>query len=147
MSRRTWYPDAQWTSQGLTHVLFSFLTNDTSDPATTGFRGCGGLTGSDGATSVANTGPSAIASITRSGVGAYLVTFADGYRYATAKFATIEDAADALHARVGAVANEGSGATTACTMAVVVRSAATATESTGRRVSCYVAFKDSGNGT
>ncbi len=147
MSRRQWYEDSRWTSQGFTHCVFSFVTNDTSDPASTSHRGCGGLTGSDGATSVANGGPSCVASITRTGVGAYLVTFADGYRYATAKFATIEDAADALHARCAAVSNEGSGDTTACTMAVVVRSAATATESTGRRVSVYVAFKDSGNGT
>ncbi len=147
MSRRTWFPDAQWTSQGLVHCLFSFVTLDTADPATTAFRGCGGLTGSSGATSVANSGPSAVASITRTGVGAYLITYADGYRYMTAGIANIDDAADALHARLAAPSNEGSGATTAITQALTVRSAGTATESTGRRVSVYVVFKNSGNGT
>jgi hypothetical protein len=147
VSRRTWYPDAQWTSQGLLHCIFSFLTNNTSNPATTSFRGCGGLTGSDGATSVSNSGPSAVASITRTGVGAYLITYADGYRYMLSGIATIDDAADALHARLAAPSNEGSGHTTAITQALTVRSAATATESTGRRVSVHVVFKDSGNGT
>jgi hypothetical protein len=147
VSRRTWYPDAQWTSQGLVHCVFSFVTNDTSDPASTAFRGCGGLTGSDGSTSVANSGPSAVASITRSGVGAYLITYADGYRYMVSGIATIDDAADALHARLAAPSNEGSGATTAITQALTVRSGSTATESTGRRVSVHVIFKNSGNGT
>lgn len=147
MSRRNWHMDAQWTSQGLVHCLFSFVTNDINAPATTAFRGAGGLTGSDGATSVANSGPSAVASITRTGVGAYLITYADGYRYQTAGFATIDDAADALHARLAAPSNEGSGHTTAITQALTVRSAATATESTGRRVSVYACFKNSGNGT
>lgn len=147
MSRRTWFPDAQWTSQGLVHCIFSFLTNDTSAPATTAFRGCGGLTGSDGASSVSNSGPSAVASITRTGVGAYLITYADGYRYMVSGMATISDGADALHARLADPSNEGSGHTTAITQALTVRSAATATESTSRRVSVHVVFKNSGNGT
>jgi hypothetical protein len=147
MSRRTWYPDAQWTSQGLVHCLFSFLTNDVNDPAIANLRGCGGLTGADAAGSVASGGPSAVASIARTGVGAYLITYADGYRYMTAGVANIDDAADALHARLAAPSNEGSGHTTAITQALTVRSAATATESTGRRVSVYVVFKNSGAGT
>lgn len=148
MSRRTWFKDAQWTSQGLTHCIFSFLTNDTSDPTSAGLRGCGGLTGTDGTgTGVSNSGPSAVASVTRTGVGAYLITYADGYRYMVAGIANMEDAADALHARLAAPSNEGSGHTTAVTQALTVRSAGTATESTGRRVSVYVVFKDSGNGT
>ena len=147
MSRRQWFEDARWTSQGLVHVLFSFITNSTSDPATTAFRGCGGLTGSDGASSVSNSGPSAVASITYTGVGSYLITYADGYRYMTAGMAQIDDAADALQARLAAPSNEGSGATTAITQALVVRSGSTATESTGRRVSVHVVFKNSGNGT
>lgn len=149
MSRRTWYPDAQWTSQGLVHCLFSFETNNTSDPDTAELRGCGGLTGVDAAGdgSVSNSGPSAVASIARTDVGVYLITYADGYRYMTAGIATIDDAADALHARLAAPSNEGSGHETAITQALTVRSGSTATESTGRRVSVYVVFKNSGNGT
>jgi hypothetical protein len=149
MSRRTWFKDSLRTSQGLVQADFSFLTNNTSDPATTSFRGCGGLTGSAGATSVANSGPSAIASITRTGVGAYLITLRDGWRYMTAGHASIDDGADTLMPRLAAPSNEGSGAETAVTIALTVRAAATgtATESTSRRVSVSLMLKDSGNGT
>lgn len=147
MSRRAWFKDEQTTSQGLTTIEFSFLTNNTSDPATTSFRGCGGGTGSDGASSVSNSGPSAIASITRTGTGAFLVTFADGYRYATTVFSQISGA-DGFQAQCGLVANEGSGHTTACTVAVtVLNTSFAAADTTGRRVSVRIAFKDSGNGT
>ena len=149
MARRQWFKDKSYTSQGLLEIDFSFLTNNTSDPATTSFRGCGGLTGSSGATSVANSGPSAVASITRTGVGAYLITLAEGYRYVTAAFPSIDDGADTLWPRIGTISNEGSGATTALTLALTVRAMATgtATESTGRRVSVKLVIKDSGNGT
>ncbi len=149
MSRRTWFKDASMTSQGLVYADFSFLTNNTSNPATTSFRGCGGLTGSDGATSVANSGPSAVASITRTGVGAYLITLADGYRYVTCSYASIDDAADTLVPRLAAPSNEGSGHDTAVTIALTVRamSTGTATESTGRRVSVGLVLKNVGNGT
>lgn len=147
MSRRTWFPNATWTAQGLVHCLFSFVTNNTSDPDATVFRGCGGLTGTDPTGLSINSGPGAVTSITRTGVGAYLITFSEGYRYAVFKTAQIEDGTDGLAAGCAAVSNEGSGATTACTMAVTIRAAGTATESTGRRVSVYVAFKDSGAGT
>lgn len=147
MSRRTWFPDKQVTSQGMVEATFSFVTNNTANPDPTLFRGCGGLTGVDGGAGVANSGPSAIASITRTGVGAYLVTFADGYRYVTGCNFTISDAADQLYVRPGTVSNEGAGDTTPITMVLQVRSAATATESTGRRIYCTVVLKNSGNGT
>lgn len=149
MARRTWYSDSRVTSQGLVWVPFSFNTNNTSDPSSSTFRGCGGLTGTDAAAngSVSNSGPSAVASITRSGTGAFLVTFADGYRYAVATLAQISGS-DGYTAQCSTVSNEGSGATTACTMTVTVTNASgTATDTTGRRVSVLVAFKDSGNGT
>ncbi len=150
MSRRTWYSDKRVTSQGLVEIDFSFTTAGAStDPSTSAFRGCGGLTGTDSASGVSNTGPSAIASITWTATGTYLVTFADGYRYVTAKHVSIDDAADTLVPRVGTVSNEGSGATTAVTAQIVVRAMATgtATESTGRRISGTFVMKDSGNGT
>ena len=148
MSRRSWFKDSQTTGQGLVFVDCSFVTNNTSDPATATLRGFGGLTGGAGA-GVANSGPSAIASVTRTGVGSYLITLADGYRAVQSKFAEIEDAADNLLARCGTVSNEGSGHTTAVTVAVVVRNASTgaATESTSRRISVALCLKDSGNGT
>lgn len=146
MSGRSWNPTAQFTSNGLVYCHFSFLTNDTSDPAVSSFRGCGGLTGTDAAGSVSNSGPSAVASITRTGVGAYLVTLRDGYRFVQAAHASIDDGADALHARIGTISNEGSGATTAVTLALTVRSAATATESTSRRVSVSLILKNSASG-
>jgi hypothetical protein len=147
MSRRGWFNDATFTSQGLVFCAFSFLTNDTSDPATTSFRGCGGLTGSDGATSVSNSGPSAVASISRTDVGDYLVTFADGYRYAVAIFTSISGGSG-YTVDYAAPSNEGEGHGTAVTLALsVVDDEGAAVESTGRRVSVLVVLKDSGNGT
>lgn len=130
-------------------LSFSFLTNNTSDPLPSSFRGCGGLTGTDSGAGVPNSGPSAVRSITRTGVGAYAITLQDGYRYVSAAHVSIDDAADTLIARNAAPASEGSGAETPVTAAVVVRAAATgtATESTGRRISCTFILKNSGNGT
>ena len=147
MSRRTWFNDDCVSTQGVVWVPFSFETNNTSNPAVTSFRGCGGLTGSDGATSVSNSGPSAVATITRSGTGAFAITFADGYRYALVAFADISGA-DAFRAQVSTLSNEGSGHDTACTVALTVLNASNAAaDTTGRRVSVLVAFKNSGNGT
>lgn len=149
MSARDWYNDAKTTSQGLVYGEFSFLTNNTSNPATSSFRGCGGLTGiSAAAGGVSNSGPSAVASITRTGVGAYLITLADGYRFVQASDASIDDAADTLWPRLAAPSNEGAGNSTAITVALTVRAMATgtATESTGRRVSVFLVLKNSGNG-
>jgi hypothetical protein len=149
MARRNWYNDDTITTQGVVWVPFSFNTNNTSDPTTSTFRGCGGLTGTDAAANgtVSNSGPSAVATITRAGVGSFTVTFADGYRYALATVAQISGT-DGFTAQCSTVSNEGSGHTTACTMTVTVLNAAgTATETTSRRVSVLVAFKNSGNGT
>lgn len=147
--RRTYQNDSKTGSQGLLFVDFSFLTNNVSNPATTSFRGCGGLTGSDGATSVANSGPSVVASITRTGVGAFLITLASGFRFVQAADASIDDGADTLFPRLAAPSNEGSGAETPITIALTVRAMATgtATESTGRRVSVFLVIKMSGNGS
>ncbi len=113
------------------------------------FRGCGGETGAGGQTS--NSGPSAVTSITRTGVGAYLVTLADGYRFVQTAQARIDDAADDLDARIGAISNEGAGNTTPVTVVIQVRGLATvsgtATESTGRRISVCLVLKNSGAGT
>lgn len=149
MAGRTWFKDQSYTSQGLVECDFSFLTNNTSDPAVSSFRGCGGLTGAVASGSQANSGPSAVASITRTGVGAYLVTLADGYRFVQAQSCDIDDAADTLKPRIGAITNEGAGYSVPISFPVVVRamSTGTATESTGRRVSIRLILKDSGNGT
>lgn len=147
MSRRTWFKDAAFTTQGLTIVPFSFVTNNTSDPATTAFRGCGGLTGSDGASSVANSGPSAVASIVRTDTGDFTVTFADGYRYAVAVLTSISGATG-HHVEWAIPSNEGSGHTTAVTLALTVSDDEGApADTTGRMVSVVVFFKDAGNGT
>lgn len=148
MSGRSWFKDSSSTSQGLVYCEFSFLTNNTSNPATSSFRGCGGLTGSSSAAGVANSGPSAVASVTRTGVGAFLVTLADGYRFVQSYDAAIDDAADSAVARIGAISNEGSGNSTAVTIVVQVRNIATAAalETTSRRVSLFLVLKNSGNG-
>lgn len=149
MSSRVWFNDAKTTSQGLVYADFSFLTNNTDHPATSSFRGGGGLTGTDGTgTGVANSGPSVVASITRTGVGAYLITLADGYRFVQTGEATIDDGSDTLWPRLGTISNEGSGNSTAVTIALTVRAMATgtATESTGRRVGVKLCLKNSGNG-
>lgn len=149
MSARTWFSDTKATSQGLVYCDYSFLTNGTSDPLPSSFRGCGGLTGVDGVNGSANSGPSAVASIVRvgQGVGTFLVTLADSYRQVVTSSAAISDAADALGANCGLPSNEGSGnGGTPITYQVFVRNAGTLTETTGRRVYCYLTLKDSMNG-
>lgn len=152
MSGRSWNPVAEHTSNGLVYCSFSFKTNDTSDPAVADFRGCGGETGADTAGSgVSNSGPAAVTSITRTGVGGYLATLSAGYRFVQAAIAKIDDAADDLDARIGTISNEGAGNTTAVTVAIQVRGLATvsgtATESTGRRISVFLVLKNSGSGS
>ncbi len=147
MSARNWYNDFRTTSQGILWVPFSFLTNNASNPAVADFRGCGGLTGSSSSAGVSNSGPSAVASITRTDVGTFLVTFADGYRHAVAVLPSVSGTLG-FTAEWDLLSNEGSGRTTACTMAVrVCDDEGVATETTGRRVCFLVAFKDSGNGS
>lgn len=147
MSRRTWFKDVETTTQGVVIAAFSFVTNNTDDPDVTAFRGCGGLTGSDGASSVANGGPSAVASIVRTDTGDFTVTFADGYRYALAVLTSISGATG-HHVEYAIPSNEGSGHTTAVTLALTVSDdEGAATDTTGRMVSVVVFFKNSGNGT
>lgn len=149
MSGRSFYPVARFASAGLLFMPFSFETNDVSDPVVADIRGAGGLSGSDAAAGVANSGPCAIDTITRTGVGAYLVTLKDGYRFVQAAHVDIEDGADTLMPRVGTISNEGAGNTTAVTVAITIRAMATgtATESTGRRVFGTLVLKDSGSGS
>lgn len=149
MSARTWFTDTKATSQGLVYGDFSFLTNNTSDPAVSSFRGCGGLTGVDGTLGNANTGPSAVASIIRvgQGVGTFLVTLADSWRQLVTLSAAIDDNGDALAATTGTITNEGSGnGGPAVTFKVFIRNAGALAETTGRRISVYLTAKDSGNG-
>ncbi len=150
MSGRSWNTESFNTSNGIVNCDFSFVTNNTTDPDTTLFRGCGGLTGTD-TTGASNTGRSAVTSITRTGVGAYLITLADGYRFVQAAGARIDDAADDLDARIGAISNEGAGNSTAVTIVVQVRGLATvsgtATESTSRRISVFLKLKNSMSGS
>lgn len=147
MARRTWFNDATFTSQGLVFAAFSFVTNNTDDPDTADFRGCGGLTGSDGASSVSNSGPSAVASIVRTDTGDFTVTFADGYRYAVAVLTSISGATG-HHVEWAIPSNEGEGHDTAVTLALTVSDDEGApADTTGRMVSVLVVFKNSGNGT
>jgi hypothetical protein len=148
MSRRTWFNDATFTTQGLVVAAFSFVTNNTDDPDVADFRGCGGLAGVDAAgTGVSNSGPSAVASIVRTDTGDFTVTFADGYRYAVAVLTSISGATG-HHVEWAIPSNEGSGHTTAVTMALTVSDdEGAATDTTGRMVSVVVFFKNSGNGT
>jgi hypothetical protein len=146
MSRRPWFNDATFTSQGLVFAAFSFLTNNTTDPDTDDFRGCGGLTGSSGATSVSNSGPSAVASIARTDTGDFLVTFRDGYRYAVAVFTSI-DTGSGYSVDYTAPGSEGAHETPVTLALTVADDEGVATDTTGRRVSVLVIFKNSGNGT
>ena len=117
-------------AKGQVYLDFSFLTNNTSSPLTTTFRG----------------GKEAIATVTYSAVGILIVTLADKWRYVTAKAVDIEDlnsSDDGSYATIGAVQNEGS-STTAPSFKVYTRVAAgTKTDFTGRRVSFQLVLKNS----
>ena len=134
------YNDTKRSSQGMVDIDVSFLTNGTSDPAVADMRGGPATDGSGGTT---------VQSITRTGVGAFLVTLIASCRYVTRAFAQIDDAADQHMARCGAISNEGTGAGgTPITVVVQVRDeAGTAAETTGRRIGVSLACKVSGNGT
>ncbi len=151
MSGRSWTGVEKNVSDGMVSCDFSFKTLDTADPAVADFRGCGGETGDNSSgNSRSNSGRSAVRSIARTGVGAYLVTLQDGYRFVQAASAEIDDAADDLAVRIGAISNEGAGNSTAVTIVLQVRGLATvsgtATESTGRRISVFLQLKDSQSG-
>lgn len=151
MSRGTWYNDQKYTTQGAVEGDFSFVTNNTSDPDPTLFRGCGGLTGSQVGNGLPNASKSFVASIVRVGqaTGSFLVTLVDGWRYVTSWDANIQDAADNLVPRLSAFTNEGQGHTTPVSFTVVVRNMSTsaATDTTGRRIAVQLVLKDSGNGS
>lgn len=151
MSGRQWFPTAQYTSAGLVYCEFSFLTNGVNDPTPASFRGCGGQTGTDATAGNSNSGPSAVASITRvgQGVGTFLITLQDGYRFVQSVTSGIDDAADSAHARAGNIQNEGAGNATPITFQVFVRNMATNAllETTGRRVSVRACFKNSMSGS
>jgi hypothetical protein len=151
VSGRQWYNDAKHTSQGLVHVFVSFTTNGTSDPDVTLFRGCGGLKGAD-ASGGANSGPSAVTSILRYGVGSFNMLLADSYRFVQYKAAHIDDADDdGLVARCGPPTSEGTGnGGTPITVPVVVilpDSSGEEVETTGRVISVHLVLKDSMNGS
>ncbi len=151
MSGRSWNGVQYHTSNGMVECDFSFVTNNTTNPDVTLFRGCGGETGDNSSgQSRSNSGRSAVASITYTTVGLFLVTLADGYRFVQAASADISDAADDLAARIGAISNEGAGNSTAVTIVVAIRGLATTsgtlTDTTGRRVSIRLALKDSQSG-
>jgi hypothetical protein len=134
MAARSWYEDAQETSQGLVYLEFSFLTNGASDPAVTSFRGGG------------------VATVTHGATGRYVVTLSDGYRYVTSRAPDMEDLGtgsdDGAYATIGPIANEGSGATTALSFNLYTRSAAgNKTDFSARRCGFTLALKQSGNGT
>ncbi len=146
--RRSYFNDKKFTSQGLVEANFSFVTNNTSNPDSTLFRGCGGLTGAQSSQQAGNASPSTVASITYVSTGRYRVTLTDGFRFVQSLHVSIDDAADALIVRNGTVSNEGSGATTPLVFDIYSRAAAssTLTDSTGRRISVTMVLKASGNG-
>lgn len=154
MSGRSWYPVAMFASQGLLFGVVSFVTtNIGTNPAVASARGMGGLTGPDAAGSVANSGPSFIASITKTAnAGEFLVTFADGYRAVWHSEASMHGPAggpnDGKRACITNASNEGSGRTTALTFLVTTHNENTgaAEETSGRTVSFLVVLKDSGVG-
>jgi len=149
MSGRSWNPVSGNTSDGLVRCEFSFVTNNNSNPLVANHRGFGGQTGSDAAGSVSTTGRTAVASVTWSATGDFIVTLADGYRFIQAWSAEIDDGSDTLKPRIGTIANEGAGNTTPITFHIVVRAMATgtATDSTGRRISIILILKNSGSGS
>lgn len=134
MAARSWFEDAQSSSQGLVYMDFSFVANGGSDPDTTKFRGGG------------------VATITHAATGRYVVTLSDGYRYAIASYADMEDLGtgsdDGAYATIGPISNEGSGHTTALSFNLYTRAAAgTKTDYSSRRVKFSLVLKNSGNGS
>lgn len=154
MSRRNWNKVASFAGNGLLFGSFSFLTtNIGTDPATSSFRGCGGLTGSDASTDVAVEGASFVKSITKTANnGEFLVTLQDGYRYAITAIGQLSHAAagpaDGYGVQVGEMNNEGAGHETPLSFLVTVLNASRVpAETTGRRVRVNVVLKDSGSGS
>ena len=154
MSRRNWTPVAHFTGAGLLFGAFGFIsTLIGTNPVLATCFGLGGLTGVDAATGVANSGPSVVASITKTANnGEFLVTLADGYRAVFDLHATVWGPTagpnDGVQAAVSLPANQGSGHTTAVTFLVTILNAAgTPTETNGRTISVGFVLKDLGSGS
>lgn len=153
MSGRSFFSNAEFTSQGLVLGAFGFqTTNIGTAPSTSKIFGGGGLVGTDGAGNP-NSGPTFISSITKTANnGEFFVTLQDGYRAvwfcaANTWAATAIGSADGYQAQVSLPANQGAGRTTAVSFYVtVVNASGVATETAGRTVNCFVVLKDSGNG-
>lgn len=155
MSRRNWNPKALFHQGDLVFGAFGFVTtNIGTDPDPALFFGCGGLTGTDAASdgSVANSGPSFVASITKTAnAGEFLVTFTDGYRAVYHADPTLygpaAGPAGGDSAQVCVPVNEAQGHETPITMLVTtLDNADTPVETAGRRVSLFVVLKDGGVG-
>lgn len=151
MSGRSYFPIAAFAGSGYVIAAFSFLTNSTSDPAVSSFRGCGGLSGADtSGAGVSNSGPSIVKSILRKGVGDFEITLADGYRYVLYESASLGFTAgspDGFDAFLAEPTNEGAGRTTPIVIRCsVVNTSGAGTETTGRRVRCFIVLKDSAAG-
>lgn len=149
MSRRNWNPVSMNATSRILRGEFGFITtNIGTNPDTSLFFGCGGLTGPDAAAGGANPSPSFIESITKTAnAGEYLVTYADGYRkqhYAHGSvMGPTAGPADGVQAQCCVAANQGSGHETKITQLVTTLDAAGApVETAGRTVMVFVAFKD-----
>lgn len=120
-------------TKGMVYMDFSFLTNNTSNPLNSTFRGAA----------------ENIASITRSNVGILVVTLLDQYRYVVDKYADLEDlnaSDDGAYASIGAIQNEAT-AGAQLSFNIYTRAAAgTKTDYTNRRVSVCISFKNSALG-
>lgn len=124
-----------------------------TNPALATTFGMGGLTGADVAGgSNSNSGPSAVASITKTANnGEFLVTLADGYRavhYASVfVWGPVAGPNDGVRAAVSLPANQGSGHTTAVTFLVTILNAAGApVELNARTICVFLSLKDSRSG-
>lgn len=153
MSSRPWNPVSHNASNGMLRGEFGFITtNIGTNPSAALFFGCGGLTGTDAASSVSNSGASFVESITKTAnAGEYLITYADGYRkqhhVSAVVLGPVAGPADGVHAQACVAANQGSGRTTKITQLVTTLDAAgSPVETTGRTLMVAVAFKDSGSG-
>ncbi len=154
MSRRTWNPVAKFAGAGLVFGAFGFIsTLIGTNPVLATCFGMGGLSGSDAATGVANSGPSLIESITKTAnAGEFLVTMADGWRAVYDASATVWGPTagpnDGVRAAVSLPTNQGAGHTTKVTFLVTMLDAAGApAETNGRTVTVRLILKDLGSGS
>jgi hypothetical protein len=149
MSRRTWNPVSMNATSRILRGEFGFITtNIGTDPDTSLFFGCGGLTGPDAAAGGANPSPSFVESITKTAnAGEFLITYADGYRaqhFVKGEcLAPVAGPADGFGVQCAVADNQGDGHETKITQLVTVIDASNApVETAGRTVMVAVAFKD-----